>query len=277
MALIPTTSLDHLLRFGRWLREARTRRRTPDHRAITQRENWAHPMMTRFYFYGAVAPAWWAPRETDGGQVARAARFVGELLPAAFPQTPSGADPIATIFRRMNPTDSCFDASLRVTPTGLVELAWALEPRIDQDDRVSLSARDIAWLVRRLTSAAHMVSYSAISSFGELPRRKRQLDWAFTLAPSVGTPQGQRSWDALVFDGPQPSRADHLWAAHPVAPYGQTLGGENRDLDPDLWARVVLAELLLANGYYEFDDAIGRTVAAASEIDELPPCGGPLH
>jgi hypothetical protein len=276
--IIAPVSIEQITRFATRLWGVATRRRQPDHHALGERQQRVvSPGMVRFYFYGAVAPAWSVVREPDEGQVGRARAVAADLLPDLFPDAPAAADASGTTFRRTNSTDCMDDVVLRVQPSGLVELSWSLVPEFDQSGRLLLSALDIAWLAARIGWVAQQESYMELSRLTTQRKRKRALDWFFAVTPSVSTPNGQRSWDGLRFPGEEPPRAAHKWATVPVVGYGGGLVESAGVVSPDRVASIVLTEHLQANGYHDYRTAVEEAVKAVNDRPEAPQYAGALE
>ena len=207
----------------------------------------------------------------------RAGAFADMLLSNLFSGAPAVAEASGTTFRRTNPDDNMDDVALRIRPTGLIEFSWALVPELDRQNRLVLSACDIAWLAGRPGWAVQQNAYAELSRLGSRRRRMRQLDWCFSVNPAVATASGQRYWEALRFVVDEPPRATHTWATVPPAGYGGGLHRAAGAPSSDEVARVVLTEHLQANGYHDYRAAVEATVDAIRSRSQPPSYAGPLH
>ena len=249
----------------------------PDHRTITTGSVQFYPTgMRRFYLYAAVAPSRCAARTFDERQVGRAAAFAADAFDEVFDATPSIADQDTTVFT-VRGDDGADERALYVHRSGLVELLWALvvEQPEGRSGELALDASEIAAVLARVAAAVGRRLYAELSRAGRGRRRFARLDWSVNLASYVSTADGERAWTALRFPGEAaPPRAQHQQPAAPPAGFGaHRLRNRRRKLAPIKVARVVLGEVLAANGYYEFRTAVEQTVTRAATVEELPPPG----
>lgn len=255
---------------------AAVQRLRPDHHSIASGSVQFYPTgMRRFYLYAAVAPSRSAARAFDERAVRRAAAFAANAFGGVFDATPSVADQDVTVFT-VRGDDGPDERALYVHRSGLVELLWALavaQPEGGGGELV-LDASEIAAVLAHLAAAVGRRPYAEVSRAGRGRRRFARLDWSVNLAPYVSTADGERAWTALRFANAAPPRAQHQPPTTPPAGFGaQRLRNRRRKLAPVKVARVVLGEVLAANGYYEFTAAVEHTVARAAALEQLPPPG----
>jgi len=251
---------------------AAARRLRPDHHSISLRSvQFPGTSMLRFYLYAAVAPSRAAPLRFDHLQVQRAAAFARDAFPGVFPDTPESANRDLTLFAVA--ADGVQERALYVHRTGLVELLWALA--VDQAAQPTaellLDADEIAAIAQQLAGAVARRPYSELSRAGRGRRRFARVDWWFNLTADISMADGSIAWTGLRFPGPPPRRAQNRQPFLAVKGYGEeTLRNRRRRKSADELVRAVLAEILGANGYYEFTSAIDQTVEAASRVTTLP-------
>jgi hypothetical protein len=265
-----------LARSARGALVAAVQRLRPDHHTIATGSVQFYPTgMRRFYLYAAVAPSRSAAREFDERAVRRAGAFAADAFPGVFEGAPSLADQDTTVFT-VRSDDGTDERALYVHRSGLVELLWALtaaQPEGGAEELV-LDASEIAALLAHLAAAVGRRPYAEVSRAGRGRRRFARVDWSFNLAPYVSTADGERAWSDLRFAGEAPPRAQHQQPAAPPAGFGtQRLRSRRRKLAPVKVARVVLGEVLAANGYYEFTAAVEQTVTRGAALEALPAPG----
>jgi hypothetical protein len=252
------------------------RRLRPDHNTIAVGSVQFYPTgMRRFYLYAAVAPSRSAARAFDERAVRRAAAFAADGFPRVFDAAPSIADQDTAVFT-VRGDDGADERALYVHRSGLVELLWALtvEQPEGGGEALALDASEIAAVLADLAAAVGRRPYAEVSRAGRGRRRFARVDWSINLAPYVSTADGERAWTALRFVDEVPPRAQHQQpAASPTGFGAQRLRNRRRKMVPVKVARVVLGDVLAANGYYEFAAAVEQTVARAAAFEELPPPG----
>jgi hypothetical protein len=251
----------------------------PDHHTVaTGSAQFYSTGMRRFYLYAAVAPSRSGARAFDEQQVRRAGAFAVDAFPGMFEGAPSLADQDTTVFT-VRGDDGADERALYVHRSGLVELLWALtaaQPEGGGEELV-LDASEIAAVLAHLAAAVGRRPYAEVSRAGRGRRRFARMDWSVNLAPYVSTADGERAWSALRFAGEAPPRAQHQQPGAPPAGFGtQRLRNRGRKLGPVKVARVVLADVAAANGYYEFTAAVEETVTRAAALEEFCPPPGPV-
>jgi hypothetical protein len=259
----PLNPVEAVRGFRRAAASAMARAR-PDHSTIIQRSVMFSPQtMLRLYLYVVVAPSRYAPRAFDDAQVGRACLFATEAFPGVFDATPAAADGDATVFA-VESTDGSRERTLYVHRTGLLELLWALALEQPTDEDLILDAVEMSATIMSLAVAVGRRPYAELSEAGRGRRRFARVDWWFHLATAVSGPNGPRHWTGLKFPGATPPRAQQKWPAAPIDGYGyERLRSSRRTKLPTEIASVFLTELLAANGYYDFRNAVAETVEAA--------------
>jgi hypothetical protein len=237
-----------------------TRRVRPDHRAVALRSVTFSPMsMGRLYLYVVLAPSRYAPRPFDPQQVSRAQAFATDAFPGVFDTVPNYADDSQVLFA-VEAADGYRERALYIHPTGAVELLWALTCE-EEDDEIRLDATEMTTLIAQVADAVGRRPWTELSKAGRGYRRFARVDWNFNLATRVAGDAGPRAWTGLTFVGEAPPRASGQSPGAPVGGYGRARLRNSRRTKPgEEIARIFLAEMLTASGYYEFDHAISRTI-----------------
>jgi hypothetical protein len=239
--------------------------------------------MVRLYLHAVVAPSRFAPRPFDAGQVTRAQAFVSDAFPGVFDSVPTYADESVTMFA-VEGANGFRERCLYVYPTGGVELLWALT-FAEEGDEIRLDVNEMATVIAELADAVGRRPWTALSRAGRRRRRFARVDWHFNLATRVSDADGPSPWTSLCFVGEPPPRASGQAPGAPIGGYGwERLRNTRRKKQGEEIARVFLAEMLTASGYYEFDAAVTRTVesvrATRASLSfraqrELPPSSDP--
>jgi hypothetical protein len=247
-----------------------TQRVRPDHRTIANRSVlFPGTSMLRFYLYAAGAPSRFAARAFDDGQVRRAAVFAADAFPGVFQDTPSHADRTVTAFSISS--DGAQERALYVHPSGLVELLWALSPEHPEEDELLLDTEELAAVVVHLARAVGRPAYAELSHAGRGRRRFARVDWWFNLAVDISATEGDRAWTGFKFTAASPPRARNRLPSLSAVGYGsESLRSRRRKRSPAELARVLLGEILSANGYYEFGAAADDAVQRALVLTDLP-------
>jgi hypothetical protein len=220
--------------------------------------------MTRHYLYVALAPSRSATRRADDRSVSRAREFARLALPGVFPDQPSYSDRDLVVFTA---GDGVTGPARRLTVhrTGLVELLWAVD--LDDDDgRLMLPIMDVLQPVLALAAAAATPEYSQLGTLARPWRRLGKLDWWIAVTTDVPTSDGPIAWSGVLFPCDPPARSAHDRGQMPPGGYGaDALRSLRRRKAIDRVPRVLLGELLQANGYFEADAVIEHTLAASHD------------